>query len=133
MKNSREFLKNNGLPGSDPPEGPASRKRFPDDGQYRVEIPSTEGPRALAAVLDEAEKRKVPVHRVSQGSGIMLLTDEEITEMLELGRNAAIEVNLFVGPRATFGFVVSMRARISIDARIWGSTSDTVLPPAVAW
>jgi hypothetical protein len=102
MKNSREFLKNNGLPGHDPQEGPASRKRFPDGGQYRIEIPSTEGPRALAAVLDEAERRKVPVHRVSQGSGIMLLTDEEITEMLELGRNAAIEVNLFIGPRGTF-------------------------------
>jgi hypothetical protein len=42
------------------------------------------------------------VHRVSQGSGIMLMTDQEISEMLEMGRKAAIEVNLFIGPRATF-------------------------------
>jgi hypothetical protein len=76
--------------------------RFPDGGQYRIEIPSTEGPRALAAVLDEAAKRGVPVHRVSQGSGIMLMTDAEIVEMLELGRKAEVEVNLFIGPRATF-------------------------------
>src|SRR5437870_10871530 len=102
MKTSREFIESMGLPGRDLAECPASARRFPDDGQYRIEIPSTEGPRVLSAVIDEAGKRKVPVHRVSQGSGIMLMTDDEITEMLDLGRDAGIEVNLFIGPRATF-------------------------------
>jgi len=102
MMTAREFLESIGLPGGDPRDCPTSGKRFPDGGQYRIEIPSTEGPRVLTAVLDEAEARKVPVHRVSQGSGIMLMTDGEITEMLEMGRRAAIEVNLFVGPRCTF-------------------------------
>jgi len=102
MKNSRAFLEHRGLPGRDLVECPSSIKRFPDGGQYRIEIPSTEGPRVLAAVLNEAEKRRVPVHRVSQGSGIMLMTDAEISEMLEIGRRAGIEVNLFIGPRATF-------------------------------
>jgi hypothetical protein len=102
MKDSRAFLKSLGLPGADPADAPDSPLRFSDGGQYRIEIPSTEGPRALAAVLDEAEKRHVPVHRVSQGSGIMLMTDGEIVEMLEIGRKAGIEVNLFLGPRATF-------------------------------
>src|SRR6185436_786080 len=81
---------------------PASTKRFPDGGQYRIEIPSTEGPRVLEHALADAAKRKVPVHRVSQGSGIMLMTDDEISEMLDIGRKAAIEVNLFIGPRATY-------------------------------
>jgi hypothetical protein len=102
MKTSREFLKSVGLAPGDPPNAATSPLRFPDGGQYRIEIPSTEGPRALAAVLDEAGKRHVPVHRVSQGSGIMLMTDAEIVEMVEQGRQAAIEVNLFIGPRATF-------------------------------
>lgn len=102
MNQSRKFLEGIGLPGGDPPQSPDSAKRFPDGGQYRIEIPSTEGPRALAAVLQESEQRKVPVHRVSQGSGIMLMTDGEITEMLDIGHKAAIEVNLFIGPRATF-------------------------------
>lgn len=102
MKSSRDFLERRGLPGRDPAECPDSTKRFPDGGQYRIEIPSTEGPHVLAAVLSEAEKRNVPVHRVSQGSGIMLMTDAEISEMLEIGRKAGIEVNLFIGPRATF-------------------------------
>lgn len=76
--------------------------RFPDGAHCRIEIPSTESPRALRAVLDEAAARKVPVHRTSQGSGIMLMTDEEILEMVAIGRDAGIEMNLFVGPRATF-------------------------------
>jgi peptidase U32-like protein len=102
MKASRDFLQSIGLPGGDPAGSPASTKRFPDGGQYRIEIPSTEGPRVLEQTLSEAGKRKVPVHRVSQGSGIMLMTDDEISEMLEIGRKAKIEVNLFIGPRATF-------------------------------
>lgn len=102
MEASRNFLKSLGLPGSDPRECPDSSKRFPDGGQYRIEIPSTEGPRCLSAALEEAGRRKVPVHRVSQGSGILLMTDEEISGMLAIGREAGIEVNLFIGPRATF-------------------------------
>src|SRR5690242_8293146 len=102
MKSSRDFLERRGLPGRDLADCPPSIKRFPDGGQYRIEIPSTEGPRALAAVLEEAATRNVPVHRVSQGSGIMLMTDVEVSEMLDLGHKAGIEVNLFIGPRATF-------------------------------
>ena len=103
-----------GLPSGDAYDLPTSPKRFPDGAQYRVEIPSVEGPRALAAVLEEAERQKVPIHRVSQGSGIMLLTDAEIREMAKLGRDAGIEVSLFVGPRAaweTSAQAVAARAR----------------------
>jgi len=91
-----------GLPTGDPKDCPSSAKRFPDGGEYRIEIPSTEGPKALAAVLEEGAKRGVPVHRVSQGSGIMLMTDDEILEMLAIGRERKMEVNLFIGPRGTF-------------------------------
>ena len=102
MKSSREALEKHGYPGTDPRECPSSSKRFPDNAEYRIEIPSTEGPACFRAVLEEAQARTVPVHRISQGSGIMLLTDDEIHEMVELGRTNAIEVNLFVGPRASF-------------------------------
>ncbi len=100
MEKSRAFLRSMGLPGHD--EVAASPLRFKDGGQYRIEIPSTEGPHSLSAVLDEASRRKVPIHRVSQGSGIMLLTDDEISEMVAMGEQAGIEVNLFVGPRGTY-------------------------------
>ena len=102
MDTIRKFLIDAGLPGEDAPVSPDSPLRFPDGGQYRIEIPSTEGPRSLTAVLDEAEARHVPVHRISQGSGIMLLTDDEIREMAAIGTKHSIEVNLFLGPRASF-------------------------------
>lgn len=91
-----------GVPIAAGESAPTSEKRFPDGAQYRFEIPSVEGPRALEAVLAEARKRNVVIERVSQGSGIFLLTDEEILEMAAQGREAGIEVNLFIGPRATF-------------------------------
>ncbi len=102
MNETREFLRARGLPTGDAYDLPTSDKRFPDGAHYRVEIPSVEGPRALAAVLEEAERQKVLIQRVSQGSGIMLLTDAEIREMAQLGREAGIEVSLFVGPRAAW-------------------------------
>ena len=102
MEATRNFLKGLGLPLGDLMDVPSSSKRFPDGAQYRVEIPSVEGPRALEAVLEEAAARNVRVHRISQGSGIMLLTDGEIREMVVLGAQARIEVSLFVGPRAAW-------------------------------
>ena len=76
--------------------------RFADGLRYRIEIPSVEGPRVLEAVLDEAEKRSVPVRRVSQGSGVMMLTDAEIRELAVLGAGAGVEVSLFLGPRGAW-------------------------------
>jgi hypothetical protein len=76
-------------------ELPPSEKRFPDGGQYRVEIPSVEGPGPLEAVIAESRRRDVPVHRISQGSGIALQTDAEIERMVELGASHAVEVCLF--------------------------------------
>lgn len=81
---------------------PSSTKRFPDGAQYRIEIPSVETPEALSAVLEEADKRKVMIHRASQGSGIMMLTDSELASMLKIARDAKMELSLFVGPRAGF-------------------------------
>jgi hypothetical protein len=79
-----------------------SEARFADGLRYRIEIPSVEGPRALEAVLDEAERRSVPVRRVSQGSGVMMLTDAEIRELAALGAGASVEVSLFLGPRGVW-------------------------------
>ena len=76
--------------------------RFADGVRYRVEIPSVEGPEVLRAVLEEADARGVPVRRVSQGSGVMMLTDEELDEMARLGAERGVEVSLFLGPRGAW-------------------------------
>jgi Peptidase family U32 len=70
--------------------------------RYRVEIPSVEGPAVFRAVLEEAAARDLPVRRVSQGSGVMMLTDAEISEMAALGAEQGVEVSLFLGPRGAW-------------------------------
>src|SRR5688500_19713018 len=99
---AHELMSGLGLPGRDLYDLPDSGKRFPDGAQYRVEIPSVEGPRVLEAVIEEADRREVQIHRVSQGSGVMLLTDAEILELWLMGRGAALERSLFVGPRVAW-------------------------------
>jgi Peptidase family U32 len=79
-----------------------SDARFADGLRYRIEIPSVEGPGAFRAVLEEAGARDVQVRRVSQGSGVMMLTDAEISEMSALGAEHGVEVSLFLGPRGAW-------------------------------
>ncbi|MGW0562453.1 hypothetical protein ACWDZ4_17985 [Streptomyces sp. NPDC003016] len=87
-----------------PDDNPAdsSPHAFPDGGTWRTEVPSVEGPEALAVVLKESSRLDVPVHRVSQGSGIWMLTDADITEMVESCAERDIELCLFTGPRGTW-------------------------------
>ena len=90
---------------------PSAPGRFEGGASYRIEIPSCEGPEVFKAVLDEAVERDVPVHRVSQGSGVMMLTDAEISEMVELGTDYGVEVCLFLGPRAAWD--IGAQAKVS--------------------
>lgn len=119
------------LPADDPAD--ASPHAFPDGGTWRTEVPSVEGPEALAAVLTEATRLDVPIHRVSQGSGVWMLTDAEITEMAGSCAERDIELCLFTGPRGTWDIGAStrtdsggggMRAR-GIDA-LAGCVEDAV-------
>ncbi|MFB9391493.1 hypothetical protein ACFPM3_19265 [Streptomyces coeruleoprunus] len=95
------------FPGLDPAD--ASPHAFPDGGVWRTEIPSVEGPEALAVVLKESSRLDLPVHRVSQGSGVWMLTDAEITEMVESCAERDIELCLFTGPRGTWDIGASTR------------------------
>ncbi|MET9861853.1 hypothetical protein ABZY93_21520 [Streptomyces smyrnaeus] len=85
-----------------PEPADASPHTFPDGGLWRTEVPSCEGPEALAVVLKESARLDVPLHRISQGSGIWMLTDAEITEMVEACAERDIELCLFTGPRGTW-------------------------------
>jgi hypothetical protein len=117
---TREFLRASGLPAGDLHGLPSSEKRFPDGAQYRVEIPSTEGPRCLDAVLEEAERLDVRIHRVSQGSGVFLQTDAELDEMARTARDARVEVSLFARPNAAWGLSATARAHAGFAASAHG-------------
>lgn len=109
MTSVHDVFNAQGLPPRDLHDLRDSTKRFPDGAQYRIEIPSTEGPECLRALLEEAERHSVSVHRVSQGSGIFMLTDAELDEMAAIAAGASVEVSLFTRPNA--GWDTSAMAR----------------------
>jgi hypothetical protein len=53
-------------------------------------------------VLEEAADLGLRIHRVSQGSGVMLLSDAELDELAALGAEHDVEVCLFLGPRGAW-------------------------------
>ncbi len=102
MQTVSELMELVRLPADDPgPPFQASKRRFPDDAMARIEIPEVETPEIFAEVVAEAERLDLRIQRVSQGTGITLLSDAEIRDMARMGAELGIEVCLFVGARAT--------------------------------
>ena len=100
MENTKNFLKKLGI--EDIAKDYKSDKCFNDGGQFRFEVPGIQSPKTMKALLDEANKKNIFIHRVTQTKGIMMLTDEEISEMVNLAKDYGCELFLSVGPRATY-------------------------------
>ncbi|MCR4392231.1 MAG: hypothetical protein NUV94_05525 [Candidatus Acetothermia bacterium] len=98
-----ELMERHGVPGRDAYDLPTSPLRFSDGAQYRMEISGVERPEVLEAIVDEAQKRKVPVHRmISTVMGATLLTREELTDFAQIASEARVEVILTPGPRSAW-------------------------------
>lgn len=96
-----ELMEHHGVPGYDAYELPASSERFPDGAHYRMEISGVERPGVLEAVIDEARKRELPVHRmISTVMGATLLTRQELKQFAQIAAEAQVEVILTPGPRS---------------------------------
>nr|WP_295162435.1 peptidase [uncultured Methanobrevibacter sp.] len=100
MDKTKEFLSKIGI--EETFDDFISDKRFGDGGQYRFEVPGIQSPKTMKALLEESLKNNIFIHRVTQTKGIMLLTDDEITEMVNLAIDYGCELFLSVGPRATY-------------------------------
>lgn len=85
----------------------SSEARFPDGGAWRVEIPSIENLENLETAINTSKSLGVPIHRVSQGSGVGMLSDPEIVDMVEAAREEKIELCLFARPGANWGIGAS--------------------------
>lgn len=101
MDKTREFLKSIGQPGGDSYDLPTSDKRFSDGGQYRFEVPGIQSPKVMKALLEAMDGYGIYLHRVTQTQGIMRLTDQEISDMVELAHEWKTDLILAIGPRAT--------------------------------
>ena len=100
MENTKKFLKKIGI--DEVSSDYISEKRFADGGQFRFEVPGIQSPKTMKALLEEAENNGVFIHRVTQTKGIMMLSDDEILEMVILAKEYGCELFLSVGPRATY-------------------------------
>ncbi len=98
-----EAMESLGVPSEDPKHLPASEERFPDGANYRMEISGVERPSTLRALIDEREKRDIPIHRlISTVMGSTYLSDDELAEFARLAHESDMEVIITPGPRSSW-------------------------------
>lgn len=102
MKGTREFLEKINISMGDDYSLRDSSKTFSDGAQYRFEVPGIQSPNSMSALLEEVDSLGLTIHRVTQTKGIMLLSDEEIRDMVDLAKQGDVELVLSIGPRATY-------------------------------
>lgn len=89
------------VPSEDPKGLPKSDKTFPDGANYRMEISGVERPSTLRALIEEREKRNIPIHRlISTVMGSTYLTDDELEDFAQLAHDNDMEVIITPGPRS---------------------------------
>jgi len=103
MDRVAKMMEKVGIPGRDAYDLPSSPKRFPDGAHYRMEISGVERPNVLEALVDEMNRRKIPIHRViSVVMGATLLDRAELRDFAQIAAENKLEVILTPGPRAAW-------------------------------
>jgi hypothetical protein len=88
------------IPGRDLHDLPTSTKTFPDGANYRMEIAGVERASTMEAMVDEAKKRNVTIHRIIAAVGGSTYCDfEELKAMARMANDEKIEVIMTIGPR----------------------------------
>lgn len=101
MRTVSQMIQRTGVPGRDPYDLPTSSKRFSDGSWYRMEISGIERPQVIEAMIDEMQKRNVPIHRaISVVMGATLLDRAELHDFAQMAAAAGLEVILTPGPRS---------------------------------
>ena len=96
----RGFMEKMGIPGRDLWDLPSSGGTFPDGAHYRLEIAGVERASVMESLLDEAQKRKVVIHRVIATVGGSTYCDmRELEAMARMAHDEGIEVVVTVGHR----------------------------------
>lgn len=88
------------IPGRDLYGLPTSEKTFPDGAHYRFEIAGVERASTMEAMIDEAKKRGVTIHRIIATVGGSTFCDfQELKAMAQMAYEEKIEVIMNMGPR----------------------------------
>ncbi len=122
MEKINKVLREMGLTERDAYDLPSSRLTFPDGAHYRIEIAGVERASTFEAMIEEASRRKVPVHRViATVGGATYLDWAELCDLAQMAQESRVEVIVTLGPRRAWdsgrqittreGLVSGMRAR----------------------
>lgn len=116
----REFMEQMGIPGRDLWGLPSSPAAFRDGAHWRIEVSGVERPSTMEALIDEARRRGLPVHRaIATVGGSTLLDSEELRAMAQMARDAGIEVIMAVGHRKTWD--VGSKEMSNWEGAMWGA------------
>ena len=100
LKKIRDFMEKEGIPGRDGYDLPNSEKTFPDGANWRFEVAGVERASTMEAMINEARKRNVTVHRAIATVGGSTYCDfEELKAMAQMAHEEKIEVVMTVGHR----------------------------------
>jgi hypothetical protein len=122
MSDLRQAMEELGIPGRDIYELPTSGRTFPDGGHYRLEIAGVERLSSLKALIDEADKRQVPIHRIiATVGGSSLLPMGELRDFAALAHEQRLEVIVTLGPLPNLGRQAVTSEGLVSGMRIRGS------------
>jgi len=100
LKTIRDFMEKQGIPGRDGYDLATSTKGFADGARWRIEIAGVERASTMEAMIAEARKRDVVVHRAIATVGGSTYCDmAELKAMAQMARDEQIEVVMTVGHR----------------------------------
>jgi hypothetical protein len=101
-------------------------KTFLDGANYRIEISGVENAGILGAVVDEAKKLKIPIHRaIAAVKGSSFYGDSDLTALAHLAAKEKIEV--IICPWKLAGLVFENPNRIFNDLRLSDEETDEYL------
>lgn len=127
----KDFMETMDIPGSDLHDLPSSKKTFPDGAHWRIEISGVERASTMEAMIKEANKRNVIIHRaIITVQGSTLVDFEELKAIAQMGHDEKIEVIATMGPRKAWdvgarapgfeeGAAVGFRLRGSDNISYW--------------
>jgi hypothetical protein len=96
----RNFMEKEGIPGRDGYDLATSKKGFADGANWRIEIAGVERASTMEAMIAEARKRNVVVHRAIATVGGSTYCDmAELRDIAQMARDEKIEVIMTVGHR----------------------------------
>lgn len=96
----RNFMERMEIPGRDLWDLPSSTKTFPDRANYRIEIAGVERASTMEAMIEEAHKRCITIHRAIATVGGSTYCDfQELKAMAQMAYDEKIEVIVTIGHR----------------------------------